>query len=121
MSEKIEIFCVGIDREIFCVRINREILCVGIDREIFCVRIDMVSDHTVQGTLKMVKWKWKSVSDNSEKNYTGVGLDSEMDYRYTGVGLDWFHYTWNAILCEENTKEHINIFYSVNWIQLKHT
>ena len=46
VSEKIEIFCVGIDREIFCVRI---------DREIFCVRIDKVSEYTMQETLKMVK------------------------------------------------------------------
>ena len=55
-----EILCVSIYREIFCVRIvriDRDIFCVRIDRELFCVRLDMVSDYTVQDTLKMVKRK----------------------------------------------------------------
>ena len=63
-----EILCVSIYREIFCVRIvriDREMFCVRIDRELFCVRLDMVSDYTVQDTLKMVKRKWKSVLDNT--------------------------------------------------------
>ena len=38
--------------------------------ETFCVGVDRVSNYTMQKTEKMVKWEWKSTSDNTVKLIT---------------------------------------------------